>query len=189
MATPTEVLIQVTEILESLGIPYFVVGSFASSTRGVRRATVDADIVADIKPESVTDLVNRLSAQDFYIADLAVHRAIEQERAFNAIHRESMFKVDVYIARDEFSQMENARKIPEKILLDSNALVYIATAEDTVVAKLSWYRKGGGVSDQQWLDVLGILKLQRDALDYEYMHQWSKKLGVGDLLDKALSEA
>jgi len=54
MATPTEVLIQVTEILESLGIPYFVVGSFASSTPGIRRATVDADIVADIKPERVT---------------------------------------------------------------------------------------------------------------------------------------
>jgi len=189
MATPTEVLIQVTEIFESLGIPYFVVGSFASSARGIRRATIDADTVADIKPESVSGLVNKLSENDFYIDDLAVRRAIEQERAFNAIHRESMFKIDVYIARDEFSQMENARKIPEKILLNSNAVVYIATAEDIVAAKLSCYRKGREVSDQQWSDVLGILKLQKEILDYEYMYQWSARLGVGDLLDKALSEA
>ena len=127
--------------------------------------------------------------RDFYVDDLAVHRAIESQRAFNAIHRESMFKIDIYVSRDDFSKKEMERKLPEKILPHSDTIVYIATAEDTVVAKLSWFRKGGEISDRQWSDVLGILKVQKDKLDYEYIQRWAERLGVRDLLDKALAEA
>ena len=81
------------------------------------------------------------------------------------------------------------RRLPEKILPASDTVVYIATAEDTVVAKLHWYRKGHEVSDQQWSDVLGIIKIQQNRLDYSYMREWSDELGVRDLLDKAIGEA
>ena len=81
------------------------------------------------------------------------------------------------------------RRLPEKVLPNSEITIYIATAEDTVVAKLSWFRKGGEVSDRQWSDVLGILKVQRGNLDYEYMKEWSERLGVRDLLDRACQEA
>jgi hypothetical protein len=189
MATPTEVLIEVTRVFEKLHIPYFVVGSFASSARGVRRATIDGDIVADIPRADVTRLVAELSSRDFYIDDRAVRRAIESERSFNAIHRESIFKIDIYVSRDEFSKMEMQRKLPEKVLPNSDTIIYIATAEDTAVAKLSWFRKGREVSDRQWSDVLGILKVQKGNLDYEYMKEWSQRLGVRDLLDRALEEA
>jgi len=189
MATPTEVLIEVTRILEDLSIPYFVVGSFASSARGVRRATIDGDLVADVRPENISDIVDRLTARDFYVDELAVRRAVTEERAFNAIHRGSMFKIDIHISNDEFSKMEMKRRLPETILPKSDAIVYIATAEDTVLAKLAWFRKGGEVSDRQWSDVLGILKLQANQLDYQYMQEWSERLGVRDLLHKALGEA
>ncbi len=189
MVTPTEVLIQVTRVLEELQIPYCVVGSFASSARGVRRATIDGDIVADLTENCATELVQRLSALDFYIDDLAVRRAIESERAFSAIHRESIFKIDVYVSRDEFTKMEMRRKLPEKILPNSDTIVYIATAEDTVVAKLAWFRKGGEVSERQWLDVLGILKVQKDMLDNSYIREWAERLGILDLFEKALAEA
>src|SRR5437773_12114908 len=100
MATPTEVMIEVAQVLEDLNIPYLIVGSLASSARGIRRATVDGDIVAGIEPKHINDIVRELSSRDFYVDDLAIRRAIEWERAFNAIHRESMFKVDVYVSRD-----------------------------------------------------------------------------------------
>jgi len=189
MATPTEILIEVASVLEGLGIPYVVVGSFASSARGVRRATVDADIVARVQVKQVPDLVKILSSLDYYVDDLAASRAIESERAFNAIHLDSAFKVDVYTARDEFSKLEIERKMPENILPNSDTIVYIATAEDTVVAKLVWFRKGGEVSDRQWSDVLGVLKVQKGALDYDYITKWCEQLGVRDLLDKAMAEA
>ena len=187
MPTPIEVLVDFTRVLGDLNIPYVVVGSFASSARGVRRATVDADIVAEVKVDHVKSIVDRLS-NDYYIDGQAVRRAILSKRVFNAIHLESMFKVDVYVADDSFTKMEIERKLPEKILPGSNDVVYIATAEDTVLAKLSWYRKGKEVSDRQWSDVLGIIKIQKARLDYAYLRQWSERLGVSDLLDKAIGD-
>ncbi|MFS8084717.1 MAG: hypothetical protein ACMG6H_03740 [Acidobacteriota bacterium] len=189
MTTPIEVVIQVARVLEDLQIPYVVVGSFASSARGVPRATIDADLVAQVTPDHVGEIVSRLLSRDFYVDDLAVRRAIASGRAFNAIHRESMFKVDVYAAQDDFSKKEMERKLPERVLPDSDSIVYIATSEDTVVAKLAWFRKGDEVSDRQWSDVLGVLKVQQTRLDYEYMREWSERLGVRDLLDKAIGEA
>jgi hypothetical protein len=189
MTTPTEVLIKVARVFEDLQIPYVVVGSFASSARGVRRATIDADIVAQLTSAHLDGIVDKLSSMDFYVDDLAVRRAIASGRAFNAIHRESMFKVDVYASEDEFSKKEIERKLPEKILPDSDTIVYIATSEDTVVGKLARFRKGGEVCDRQWSDVLGVLKVQQARLDYEYMQEWSERLGVRDLLDKALAAA
>jgi len=188
MMTPTEVLIDFTRVLDDLQIQYVVVGSFASSARGVRRATIDADIVVDLALDQVKSIVDRLSA-DYYVDDLAARRAILTERAFNAIHLESMFKVDVHISGDSFTRKEMERRLPEKILPASDTVVYIATAEDTVVAKLHRYRKGHEVSDQQWSDVLGIIKIQQNRLDYSYMREWSDELGVRDLLDKAIGEA
>jgi hypothetical protein len=189
MPTPTEVVVEVAHVLEELNVPYVLVGSFASSARGVRRATIDADIVAQVTIDHVKEIVDKLSSRDFYIDDVAVRRAITSERAFNAIHRDSMFKVDVHVSRDEFTAKEMERKVAEKILPNSNTFVYIATAEDTVVAKLAWFRKGGEVSDRQWSDVLGVLKVQQGRLDHAYMREWCERLGVGDLLNKAIAEA
>ncbi len=188
MITPTEVLIDFTRVLEDLQIQYVVVGSFASSARGVRRATIDADIVADLTLDHVKSIVERLS-DDYYIDDQAARRAIVTQRAFNAIHLESMFKVDVHISEDSFTRKEMERRLPEKILPASDTIVYIATAEDTVLAKLDWYRKGKEISEKQWSDVLGIIKVQQDRLDYAYLLAWSEELGVRDLLDKAIAEA
>ncbi|HKP38347.1 MAG TPA: hypothetical protein VJT71_15920 [Pyrinomonadaceae bacterium] len=188
MTTPTEVVVEVALVLEHLRIPYLIVGSFASSARGITRATMDADIVAQITEDQVQDVVKELSSRDYYVDDLAVRRAIINERAFNAIHRDSAFKVDIFVRRDEFSKNQLERKLAENILPDSDAVVYIATAEDTIVAKLVWFRKGGESSDRQWSDVLGVLKIQHARLDYEYMQHWCELLGVADLLSKALAE-
>ena len=66
---------------------------------------------------------------------------------------------------------------------------FFATAEDTVLAKLDWYRKGGNVSDRQWRDLLGVLKVQAGSLDRAYLVHWAGELGVTDLLRRALDEA
>jgi hypothetical protein len=71
-------------------------------------------------------------------------------------------------------------------LKESIAFAYIATAEDTILSKLEWFRAGGEVSENQWKDVLGILKVQGDSLDMVYLRQWARELRVEDLLERAL---
>ena len=54
---------------------------------------------------------------------------------------------------------------------------------------LTAYRQGGGVSDRQWIDVLGVLKVQGEVFDRAYAVGRAHDLGLSDLLAKALDEA
>ncbi len=70
------------------------------------------------------------------------------------------------------------------MLIEPQVEVSVASAEDTLLAKLEWYRMGGEVSD-----VLGVLKVQAGALDLEYLRSWARELGVDDLLERALTQS
>lgn len=185
----TDVLLQVLTVLDELRVPYVVVGSLASSARGFPRTTNDADIVADVRREHADPLVAALGTA-FYIDPAAVERAITQHRSFNAIHHGSGFKVDVFVPPPGgFGWQQLARRSREHLDSTGSLAVFVATAEDVVIAKLEWYRASGGVSDRQWQDLVGVLKVQGPATDREYLRLWAARLNLTDLLGRALSEA
>lgn len=188
MEVPLSVLSLIAATLEKLDIRYVLVGSFASSIHGMYRATADIDVVADVKAEQIQPLVGALQ-DSFYIDEQAVRDAVSQRRSFNAIHFDSVFKVDIFIPKaDDFARVQLERRQLRKISPDKNDTVFVATAEDTVLAKLRWYRAGQEVSSTQWNDVVGILGTSRDILDMTYLQEWAEKLGVEALLQKALTE-
>lgn len=188
MDLPLSVLSQVVAILEKQGIPYVLVGSFASSIHGMYRSTADIDIVADIKAEQVHPLFEALR-DDFYVDEQVMRDAIAQRSSFNAIHFDSVFKVDIFIPKSEsFSAAELDRRQLRKISPDRNEAVFVATAEDTILAKLRWYRAGHETSSNQWNDVIGILGTSLHTLDFQYLHDWAKELELTDLFEKALNE-
>lgn len=188
MESPIDVLLHIARTLDQLNIPYAVVGSVASSLLGFSRTTNDADVIAEIQLDQIDRLV--VALQDaFYVDELAVRSAVLERRSFNVIHFDSVFKIDVYVpSADEFSQQQLKRRRPEILLPDSSQTVYLASPEDTILAKLRWYRRGGEVSERQLTDVAGIIKVQGQGLDLSYLREWADKLGVSDLLDKALDE-
>ncbi|MEA2175499.1 MAG: hypothetical protein QOD00_3091 [Blastocatellia bacterium] len=189
MESPFAVLLQITRVLENQGIAYVVVGSFASSLRGLYRTTGDVDIVAGIKLEQVSALIAALQDQ-FYIDDQAVRHAVRDRRSFNAIHFDSVFKVDVFVPpTDDFSQQQLRRRQLENLAPEVEQAIYVATAEDTILAKLKWYRAGGETSNTQWTDVLGIIGTQGRGLDVDYLREWAAKLSISDLLEMVLDEA
>ena len=188
MDLPLSVLSQITSILEQQGITYILVGSFASSLHGMYRSTADIDILADITTERVRPLFEALR-DSFYVDEHIMREAVAQSRSFNAIHFESVFKVDIFVAGShEFVVAQLNRRILRRVSPDKDEAVYIATAEDTVLAKLKWYRAGNETSGTQWNDVLGVLATSRDNLDRKYLDKWAARLGLTDLLQRAFTE-
>jgi hypothetical protein len=187
--TPTEIVLLVAEHLEALGVPYVLVGSLASSARGVPRSTNDADIVVQLEREHIEPLVERLSS-GFYVDRSSAERAVGQGRSFSAIHLDSGFKIDLFVPPpDGFGRQQIARGVREIAATGTpNRELFIATAEDVLLAKLLWYRAGGMVSDRQWRDALGLVRVQQATLDLVYLRAWAARLDIGDLLERALTE-
>ena len=186
---PIAVTLQVVAVLERLGVPYVIGGSLASTAYGFVRTTQDTDIMADLHAEQVPAFSAALQAE-FYADEQMMAEAVARRGSFNLIHQASMFKVDIFLPRGRaFDQSQLARARRQQLASDPAAQARLATAEDTLLAKLDWYRQGGEVSERQWRDVLGVLKVQGDRLDFAYLRQWADELGVRDLLERALQEA
>ncbi len=178
----------VIEVFDQLGVLYHIGGSVASSIYGILRATIDADLIADLRLEHVRPLVTQLQT-DYYIDEDMIRDAIRRRSSFNVIHLDTMLKVDVYIPKFRSFDQEELRRAQQEVLLEGTRLFNVASPEGTILNKLEWYRMGGEVSDRQWNDILGVLKIQGTNLDMDYLKKWSANLNVTDLLERALVDA
>src|SRR6266571_6904717 len=184
-----EALLVVIAALEKLNIQYVVGGSFASSAHGEVRSTNDIDILAAISVKEARALARELQ-EKFYADEMAIENAVKAKQHFNFIDTETMFKIDIFPSkRTEFEKQQLTRRQVAIIDPERDAKAFVATPEDTVLAKLAWYRLGGEVSDQQWRDILGVLKRQRERLDFEYLRRWADDLEVSDLLVEVFEDA
>lgn len=183
------VTLAVTKILDDLEIVYYVGGSLASSAFGFARATMDVDLVADIETGHVSRIVEELE-RSFYIDKEMVEKAIREKSSFNIIHLESLFKVDVFVPPDHpFERQVFSRRSSRAVTEDGSKQLFFPSPEDIILLKLVWYQSGGRVSDRQWTDVLGVIKVQGENLDKSYLELWSAKLAVADLLAKAYRDS
>ena len=179
----------VAECLDRLHVRFFVTGSAASSAHGVARASLDVDLVAELEPAHVERFIACL-ADAYYIPLDALRVAVTERRSFNLVHLATMFKVDVFVSRRRDYDIVAAERAQLESI-DETAGAHrlpTATAEDTVLRKLEWFRPGGEVSERQWWDVVGVLKVTRHA-DREYLQRWAARLDIADLLDRALTQA
>jgi len=178
----------IVEALEELGIPYHIGGSVASSLYGLPRLTIDADLVADLRMEHVRPLVKQLET-DYYIDGDMIRDAIRRQSSFNLIHQDTILKVDIFIPKSRLFDQEELRRAQQEVLSEGTRPFNIASPEGTILNKLEWYRMGGEVSDRQWNDILGVLKVQGTNLDMAYLRRWAANLSVTDLLERALVDA
>jgi hypothetical protein len=139
--------------------------------------------------EHIEPLAQALS-DSFYIDSEMMRDALRTHGCFNVIHLETMFKVDVFVAKPRaFDRAQLARRQLHRLSKDPECYAFVTSAEDIVLSKLEWYRLSDETSDRQWQDVLGVLSVQEGVIDVKYLHRMASELGVTDLLEQALEEA
>jgi hypothetical protein len=186
----TRTLVEIATILDGLGVPYAVSGSVASSWYGEVRATNDIDVLVDLTPDRSADLATALRPVWYVDVDMAADAA-RRHRSFNAIHLSSMMKVDFYVCgADPLDRRQLERRVAVTLKgSEGRCAVWFTAPDDVVLRKLSWFRAGGEVSDRQWRDVVGVLKVLGDSLDADALRAAARPLGLGDLVERALRDA
>lgn len=180
----------VVRALEELGVRYYVGGSLASSVYGVPRASIDADVIAELESRHVGPLLARLGSA-YYFDEERAREAVRARRSFNLIHLGTMYKVDLFASPGRpFDREAIDRAQARPLDARSTGRPYsVASPEDTILAKLEWFRLGREVSERQWTDVVGMIRAGCAELDRGYLETWSTELGVADLLERAYQES
>ena len=170
-----EVAGRVASTFERLQIPYFITGSMASIAQGEPRYTNDIDVVADVPVSAVASLLEAFPAPEFYLSESAIRKAIAQRHQFNVIHISTGLKVDVIIPEEsEFNDLRMRRRV--RLNLGAEQSGWFASPEDLILKKLLYFQEGG--SDKHLRDIAGVLLIQDDKIDQDYLDRWATKLGV-----------
>jgi len=181
---------EVLAAIDRTETPFLVGGSVAGGTHGLARQTNGIDIVVDLPVDRVPGFCEAFES-GFYADPDMVLRSVHAGRPFNLIHLAGAIKFDFFPVGDNaFGRSELARRrvTASTITGLENIEFPVASPEDTVLAKLVWFRKGGEVSDRQWHDILGVVNVQSHRLDRSYLDRWAGELGVADLLRNALPQ-
>lgn len=183
MIGQADLLRRVTAAMDAVGIAYMVAGSISSSFHGHPRATNDFDIVISPNEKQLDRLVESLR-EDYYVSEQAAKEAFKHKSMFNIIDNATGWKVDLVVRKERaFSREEFQRRRKAGVMgLD----VFIASPEDVILSKLEWAGSSG--SDQQVQDALGVIEVQGDGLDRDYLEKWAAALNVGDLLEDILKK-
>ena len=175
--TQIGVLGYILDALEETGIPYMIVGSFASGFHGEFRATQDADIVIDPTPEQLQAFLAGVG-DDFHVSPEAAAKALARRGQFNLVHFESAWKIDLIVRKERpFSRIEFDRRQEGSV---GNHPAAINSPEDVILSKLEWAKASR--SERQVRDAAGVVGAWGDALDWDYLDHWADKLSVSDLL-------
>ena len=183
MISQKEFLRRLAKRLDDSNIPYMLSGSMCSSFHGQPRATNDADIVIDSTKEQLVHFLNSLG-QNYYAGKEAALEALKNNSMFNIIDTQAGWKADIIIRKNRtYSKQEFARRTNE-IVMGIN--LWILSPEDSILSKLEWSK--GRESQIQFNDALGVLNVQWDRLDFDYLKKWAKELEVEDSLEHLLKE-
>lgn len=172
-----ELLKDVAGRLEKAGIDYMLTGSLAMAVYAVPRMTRDIDIIIQVSLKDVGKIIGILS-KDFYLDETSVRQAIQNRGMFNAIHNESVIKMDFIVRKNEAYRIEEFTR--RRRIEIQGATFAVVTPEDLILSKLVWAKQAD--SELQFKDVRRMVAM---AVDEDYLKKWSKILGVEDLWKKA----
>jgi len=180
--TSEEALLAVIDALESCGVPYMLVGSFASNFYGIGRSTKDADFVLRLDEKSISDVARELGPQFRLDAQMAFETVTGTMRwAIDVVALP--FRIEFFqLSRDPHDQERFRRRRCAKI---ADRDTYLPTPEDVIITKLRWSQQGQRPKDRD--DVRNVIAVQGDRIDWDYVGRWCEGHGTGELLKEIRS--
>ena len=111
--------------------------------------------------------------------------AVLHARSANAFYLPVVTKIDFFgRGYEPFDESEFSRR-RAVVVRASGETIVVKSAEDTVLRKLLWFRKGGEVSEKQWRDIVSVLRISGASMDDAYLTSWASRLQLDTLLQRA----
>ncbi len=171
-------------LLNEIGTPYMVVGSYSSNFYGIPRSTKDADLVFQFDARSLAEIARRLPA-GLSLEQQSTFEMVTATRKEVILIEGSEFQIELFhLSQDEFDQARFQRR--EKVMFGNDVTTWMPRMEDVIVQKLRWAK--GGARAKDFDDVVAILGVQ-EKVDFTYVTQWCEKHGTLEVLARARAEA
>jgi hypothetical protein len=160
---------------DRLGLQYAVGGAIATNYWGIVRTTVDADCLVAIPALKYQAMVDELRSLGATIRDpggaespvsVADLREQVQSQHFCRLACRSI-PVELFTPAVPLQHEILRRALPLPL---ENREVRVTTAEDLILLKMAFHR-GKDVGD-----VRGILRVQQDRLDLDYVRHWARAM-------------
>jgi hypothetical protein len=178
MKNELDIVKDVTQKLLQLQIPFMLTGSMALNYYTTPRMTRDVDFVVELKVENVPQFLEVFGGE-YYVSPEMARAAAQNRKSFNLIHQESVIKVDCFVRPDSaYAQAEFNRRKAVRI---GGFETYVASKEDVIVSKLWWAR-----ASHSALQLQDVRSLLATGFDQEYVLDWTKRLGIEELLQECL---
>jgi hypothetical protein len=172
---PETILLTVIDALTAAEVPYLLAGSFSSNYYGIPRSTHDADFVVELQGRPIMSLqphldpTLRLDPQVEFEAVTGTQRNVVRAKGV-------AFEVELFRLSDDPHDRERFQRRRTVALLGRE--ISLPSPEDVIITKLRWLRE----KDRE--DVAGVIAVQGDALDWEYIDRWCDRHGTREVLEE-----
>ena len=179
--TANECFLACVNALNTLPIPYMVVGSFSSNVYGLPRSTKDADFVIQCDEKTITRIATSLGSE-FKLDPQMTFETITGTYRYKFYPPHSQFVIEFFVlSNDPHDQERFSRKVRAEV---TGVQAFVPTAEDVIITKLRWSKSG--LREKDIADVRGVISVQNQSLDIAYIRSWTDKQGTTELLNKLL---
>ncbi len=176
----------VVEHLDRHKVPYAITGSVASGVHGEPVQSQDVDIALRMLPSQARALAASLPERFFRSVEHLEEVAGNGGMA-NLIDSRTGLKIDLSVLEHTpyFNEV-----MARRVLVPfgpHGPSFYVVTAEDIILMKLLWRRESR--SEKQWSNAMSVARVKRARLDWKYLLEQARSLGIEDDLVKLRDEA
>ena len=174
-----EATVAVIDVLESLQIPYMLVGSFSSNFYGVPRATHDADFVLQLEPGAISKLTEQLGPR-FRLDPQTSFEMVTVTTRYVVQVVDAPFLIELFLLGKDAYDLERFSRRRRVAMLGRET--FVPSVEDVIVTKLRWSQQGSRPKDIE--DVRGVIAVRGDRIQWAYVESWCDRHGTRELLEK-----